>query len=116
MIEKICVLNSKKRKCIQSKYYQDGLCKKEDARLPNQIVCQLGKVFCPDLTCKDANSECPYYLVLTTKVRYVDKFGFQTTISCSNPDVVVCCGGSCVENEIMCKLLKECLDKLPYLW
>ena len=27
-----------KRRCIQSKYYQDGLFKKEDARLSNLII------------------------------------------------------------------------------
>ena len=32
-----------------------------------------------------------------------------------NTDYVVCLDGTCVENEIMCKPLKECPDKYPYL-
>ena len=34
----------------------------------------------------------------------------------SNPDDVFCRGGTCAENEIMCKPLKEYLDKFAYLW
>jgi hypothetical protein len=110
-----------KRRCIGAKYFKDGLCKKADDRLPNQVVCPLGKVLCPDLTCKDHHSECPLSPVLTSKVRCVEQTQVSsnsdcpTTISCSNPDDVVCPDGSCVENEIMCKPLKECPDKYPYL-
>ena len=96
-----------KRRSIQSKYYQDGLYKREDARLPNQVVCPLGKVLFPDLTCEDDHSECPWYPVLIAKVRNVDQtqvnnnFDCQTNISCSSPDDIVCPDGTCVENEII---------------
>ena len=102
-----------KRRSIQSKYYQDGLCKKEDARLPNQVVCPLGKVLFPDLTCKDLHSKCPLYPVLIAKVRCVEQtqvnnnFDCQTIISCSNPDDIVCPDGTCVENAIIYKPLKK---------
>ena len=110
-----------KRRCLESKYYKDGLCKKEDGRLPNQVVCPLGKVLCPDLTCKDDHSECPLSPVLTAKIRCIEQtqvdnnYDCPTPITCSNPDDVVCPDGTCVENEIMCKPLKECPDKFPYL-
>ena len=111
-----------KRRSIQSKYYQDGLCKKEDARLPNQVACPLGKVLFPDLTFKVDNSKCPLYPVLIAKVRCFEQtqgnnnFECQTNISCSNPDDIVCPDGTCMENAIMYKSLKECPDKFPYLY
>ena len=64
MIEEICVINSKKEDDLN---YQDALCKREDDRAPNQTVCPLGKVFCPDLTCEDDHSEYPLYPVLIAK-------------------------------------------------
>ena len=103
-------------------YWIDGLYNKEDARLPNQVVCPLGKVLCPDLTCEDNYCESPLYPVLTAKVRCAEQtqantnFDCQANISFSNPDDIVCPDGTCVENEIMCKPLKECPDKFPYLY
>ena len=71
-----------KRRCIQSKYYQDGLCKWEDIRLPNQVVCPLGKVLFPDLTCEDDHSECPLYPFLIAKVRCVEQTQANTNLDC----------------------------------
>ena len=91
--------------------------KKEDVRLPNQVICPLGKVLFPDLTWRDDYSECPLYLVLIAKVRYVEQtqvnnnFYCQANISRSNPDDIVCPDGTCVENPIMYKPLKKCPDK-----
>ena len=111
-----------KWRSIQSKCYQDGLCKKEDVRLPNQVVCPLGKVLFPDLTFKDDYSECTLYLFFIAKVRCVDQtqgnnnFDCQVNISCSNPDDIVCPDGTRIENSIMYKPLKKCPDKFPYLY
>ena len=33
--------------------FGDGFCRHQDYRIPNQRVCPLGKVLCPDLSCRD---------------------------------------------------------------
>ena len=35
------------------KMFGDGFCRHQDYRIPNQRVCPLGKVLCPDLSCRD---------------------------------------------------------------
>ena len=99
----------------------DGICRSEGGRPPSQLVCPYGKVLCADLTCKDNYDECPRSDILTKKVRCVDQTQTDSnslcpsTITCTNPDYVVCPDTKCVENEIMCGPMLECPIDYPYL-
>ena len=87
----------------------DGICRSEGGRPPSQLVCPYGKVLCADLTCKDNYDECPRSDILTKKVRCVDQTQTDSnslcpsTITCTNPDYVVCPDTKCVE-------MKSCVD------
>ena len=102
--------------------FDDGICRDKESRNPSQIVCPIGKVLCCDLSCKDSYDLCPITEELPgVKTRCVDQtilnYSFQcpSTITCSDPDYVVCSDGKCAPNEIMCKPLKECPFDTPYL-
>ena len=116
----------KGRKCSKLNLYwelfDDGICRYKESRNPSQRVCPIGKVLCCDLSCQDSYDLCPITEELPgVKTRCVEQtitnyaFECPSTITCSNPDYVVCSDGKCVENEIMCKPLRECPPNYPYL-
>jgi len=101
----------------------DGLCKTDINLQPNQIVCPIGQILCPDLTCRDSPEECYYDWpeCESTQIRCSrqscanDQNNCPTTITCANPNDVVCPDGTCVENEIYCSKPINCPEENPYL-
>ena len=104
--------------------FEDGFCRHQDYRIPNQRVCQLGKVLCPDLSCRDNHDDCyiGWYKKVNERSCHADQFLSDTkycssTTTCKNSTEVVCPGGICIENEIFCPPLTEFADeKLSYLF
>ena len=102
-------------------YHPDGICRPKTSNKPNQIVCPIGYVLCPDLTCRENHDLCARSEYLTSgqtrcvnQVRNTDATKCSSTITCPSPDQVVC-NGECIDNEIYCKPLKECPDSYPFL-
>ena len=102
--------------------YSDGICREKGYRSPNKRVCPIGKVLCPDLTCRDKMEECAesevgldnQFRCMNQKlVSEVDKC--PSMVTCEKEDDVVCPDGSCVPNEIYCSGLKQCTKDFPYL-
>ena len=55
-------------------YFPDGICIDKDSNPPSQIVCPIGLVLCPDLTCRENHDECELSPELPdNKVRCVDQ-------------------------------------------
>ena len=112
-------------KCKISKniVFPDGVCRPSDHLPPNQIVCPIGYVLCPDLTCRKNHSQCELSPDLpSNKVRCVDQSiknsnsECPSTISCDDPNQVVCSNTrKCVNNEIECPKLTECSSSMPFL-
>ena len=103
-------------------YFADGICRDKNYVQPTQIVCPYGKVLCCDLTCRDDYKLCPVSEMLPVgKTRCVDQqvknYAYQcsSTITCANPNDVVCYDGTCVENEIFCGPVRECPINYPHL-
>ena len=104
------------------KYFDDGVCRSESARLPNQRVCPGDKVLCADLTCRNNYDDCiitkertkQYQRCVGQQLKF-DVLDCYATITCSEESYVVCPDLTCVENEILCGDLKECPEDLPYL-
>ena len=101
--------------------FVDGICRPKDSLSPSQLVCPIGKVLCPDLTCQDNYYNCLLSEELPiAKVRCIDQTiatgnkYCPSTITCSNPQQVVCPDGQCVDNEIFCNDNKECPKNYPY--
>ena len=102
---------------------KDGICRKDITLEPNQRVCPIGKILCPDLTCANNINECftDWPKCEGNQVRCPDQSctddqkNCPNTITCSNPNDFVCPDGTCVENEIFCAKLKTCPDETPYL-
>ena len=130
-----CVRNDRKDMCpkftlrnstcwtMNEKYiiFKDGICRLNTTHFPNQRVCPIGLVLCPDLSCRETHDEC----VLTPELKTKEKrcIGQEivsspeycpSTITCSNKDDVVCPDGTCVDNEIHCPALKKCFGDYPY--
>lgn len=87
------------------------------------MLCPPGYVVCADLSCRKNYDECVLPPELDSdQLRCIDqtivnkKKAYQcpSKISCPNPDDVVCPGGSCVENEILCPPLNKCFGDYPY--
>jgi hypothetical protein len=102
-------------------YHPDGICRPKTSNKPNQIVCPIGYVLCPDLTCRENHDLCERSEYLTSgqtrcvnQVRNTDATKCSSTITCPSPDQVVC-NGECIDNEIYCKPLKECPESYPFL-
>ena len=103
-------------------YFDDGVCRNANARLPNQRVCPGAKVLCADLTCRNNYDEC---IITQERIKQKQRCVGQqlesdaldcfATITCSDENHVVCPDLTCVENEIFCGDLKECPEDLPYL-
>ena len=102
-------------------WFEDGICRVKDSHLPNQRVCPIGLVLCPDLSCRETHDEC----ILTPELLDGDIrcIGQEivtqpdhcpSTITCANEEDVVCPDGSCVDNEIKCPPLKKCYGDYPY--
>ena len=103
------------------KIFDDGICRLTTSHLPNQRVCPIGLVLCPDLSCRETHDEC----FLTPKLKdkeircigqdiVTDVENCPSTITCTNIDDVVCPDGSCVDNEIYCPALNKCFGDYPY--
>ena len=114
----------KKLRCPTKNYiqFQDGICRDSNSRGPSQIVCPIGYILCPDLTCKKNHDDCLLSEELPiNKFRCVEQTiktyprECPSTISCINPTDVVCFNGKCVDNEIKCPKLTECRQETPYL-
>ena len=103
------------------KIFKDGICRLTTAHFPNQRVCPIGLVLCPDLSCRESHDEC----ILTPElpsgsfrcigqeiVSRADEC--PSTITCPNVNDVVCSDGSCVENEIYCPSVRKCFGDYPY--
>ena len=108
-------------------FYEDGYCRIMGYRTPNQRVCPIGQVLCPDLSCRDKIDECLLSKEkLKTELRCVGQqlvsglssFNYDKcprTVTCNNIDDVVCPGGFCVSSEKECQR-KICDDEdKPYL-
>jgi len=103
------------------KYNFDGICRNEEIG-PSQRVCPIGKVLCADLSCRDKYEDC-----IETEERIKQKqrcIGQQlksdandcpSSITCIDPNDVVCPTGECVSNEIYCPSLSKCNENYPYL-
>ena len=104
-------------------YFPDGICRPKDHIPPNQIVCPIGYVLCPDLTCRKDHSLCELSEELkSNEVRCVEQSIKKTNeecpsiVSCDDPNKVVCSNTrQCVNNEIECPKLTECSHHLPFL-
>ncbi len=104
------------------KMFNDGICRKLTEHNPNNYVCPIGKILCPNLTCRDSYDECPESeksegnqircrdQTITTEANKC-----PSTIYCANKDDVVCPDGTCVSNEIYCSALRKCPSNSPYL-
>ena len=103
------------------KMFYDGICRLPTSHGPNQRVCPIGLVLCPDLSCRETHDECvlttvkenPYKRCISQQlVKDLDQC--PSMITCSNPDDVVCPDNTCVDNEIKCPALKKCYGDYPY--
>ncbi len=105
------------------KMYNDGICRVNHYRMPNQRVCPIGKVLCADLSCRDNYNDCIVSEVpVIGEIRCIGQelvkniSDCSSTTTCSKETDVVCPDGTCVENEIFCPPVKECTDeRFPYL-
>jgi hypothetical protein len=103
------------------KMFSDGICREKTYRGPNQRVCPIGKVLCPDLSCRNSLNECveteycpgnQYRCINQKVVSEVDKC--PSTFTCERAEDV-CPDGTCVSNEIYCPAVKQCTKDFPYL-
>ena len=132
-ITNYCVKKSRKDMCPSFKnvwaickknhlvYNFDGICRK-NKRGPNQRVCPIGKILCPDLSCRDNHDQCVETEIKTGKKQrclgqqLVDNaYECPSSITCSTEDEVVCPTGECVSNEIYCPSVNKCNENYPYL-
>ena len=123
-ITKYCVKKSRKDMCPSFKNVWanfDGICRK-NKRGPNQRVCPIGKILCPDLSCRDNHDQCVETEIKTGKKQrclgqqLVDNaYECPSSITCSTEDEVVCPTGECVSNEIYCPSVNKCNENYPYL-
>ena len=104
------------------KMFSDGICRPKSAHEPNKRVCPIGKVLCPDLSCRNNNDECAESEEsLGNQIRCLDQSiasdadKCPSTITCQKEDDVVCPDSTCVPNEIYCPGVKKCPRKEPYL-
>ena len=101
--------------CLYGKDYKmfsDGICRPKSAHEPNKRVCPIGKVLCPDLSCRNNNDECAESEEsLGNQIRCLDQSiasdadKCPSTITCQKEDDVVCPDSTCVPNEIYCPSL-----------
>ena len=104
------------------KMFSDGICRLANSNPPNKRVCPIGKVLCPDLSCRNNMDECSETEKSEgNQIRCLDQSIVSeadkcpSTITCKNKDDVVCPDGTCVPNEIYCLGLKQCSKDEPYL-
>ena len=88
--------------------FEDSICRPETSNPPSQIVCPIGNVLCPDLTCREYHDQCQQSEYLPSgKIRCVDQTivsdvkDCPSTKTCNNISHVVCMN-DCVENEFQC--------------
>ena len=100
----------------------DGICRDEKNN-PTQIVCPVGTVLCPDLTCRNSLSQCKTDYPQCEKGQYrcrdqscVDKIeNCPSTLKCSDSNKMVCPDRTCVDSESDCGRLKTCPESEPFL-
>ena len=103
--------------------FPDGICRKPDHLPPSQIVCPIGYVLCPDLTCRKNHDECELSPELPNdKVRCVEQtialsnHKCPSTVTCDYANQVVCSNNNqCVNSELECPKLLECPKDRPFL-
>ena len=103
-------------------HFDNGLCRPEGSRTPNQRVYPGAKVLCADLSCRNKYDDC---IITEEKPKQKQRCVGQqlernaedcpSTITCQNENQVVCPDGTCADNEIYCNNLKECTEDLPYI-
>ena len=100
----------------------DGICR-GDKMNPSQIVCPIGTVLCPDLTCRNSLSQCKtdYPECGNNQYRCRDQSCVNdiakcpSTLTCPYSGDVVCPDGTCVDGEWKCSRLKTCPESEPFL-
>ena len=100
----------------------DGVCRGDNMK-PSQIVCPIGTVLCPDLTCRNSLSQCKTDYPQCEKGQYrcrdqscVDKIeNCPSTLKCSDSNKMVCPDRTCVDSESDCGRLKTCPESEPFL-
>ena len=103
--------------------FPDGVCRPPDRLPPNQIVCPIGYVLCPDLTCRENHDLCELSPELPDdKVRCVEQTitsyskECPSTVTCDDRNQVVCSNTrKCVNSEVECPKLTECSSSRPFL-
>ena len=119
------IMTKKRCEKLNSAYtlFADGICRnKNTGRLPNQRVCPVGYVLCPDLSCRKTHAECMKSDECDKNENRCADQSCQpyssycpSTVTCEDPRDVVCPGSKCVKNEMYCPDLIECDIELPYL-
>jgi len=102
-------------------FNNDGICRSSDES-PNQRVCPLGYVICPDLTCRQNMAQCQDYddckdneIRCSDMSCSKDQKDCPSTITCPKVNQFVCPDGICVNSELECKRLPVCNEPFPYL-
>ena len=123
--EYLCFSSSKYGQNCEGAYQlnDDGICRDRNILGPSQIVCPIGTILCPDLTCRESLSQCytDYPECNNNQVRCPDQSCVNditecpTTITCFNPNYKVCPDGTCVPNANYCSRLKICPENKPFL-
>lgn len=104
-------------------YCKDGICRKSETQVPNQRVCPIGGVLCPDFSCRKDYADCtrttdcenPSYIKCPDQTCVSDQKYCPSTISCVKPNMYVCPEGRCVTSEVYCNPMSECGEEKPYL-
>ena len=102
-----------------NKLGRDGICRLSKDLSPTQKVCPIGKVLCPDLSCRDSYYDCEVSDFCKGKFRCPDQSCVDdyrecpSTISCQNKKYV-CPDGTCVDSELECEALPNCPADKPF--
>ena len=102
----------------------DGILRKSKDLQPSQIVCPIGTVLCPDLTCRD-NLNQRYYdypECKSNEIRCPDQSCVSNINECPTTKtwvdpsrLYVCSDGNCYPHEIYCPPIKSCPEDKPFL-
>ena len=93
------------------KYYRTDMCfyPYTYVKIPNQKVCPVGKILCPDLSCRDNYNLCKDSDYCPLGMRRCPDQSCQSdtkdcpnTINCGNSSKYVCNNDKCVDSELEC--------------